>query len=127
MKKTIQIEGMMCAHCEATVKKALEALPGSHRGRGQPHGGTAVRDARAPVGRAPSSRARSRPRTIRSPASRGAHKAAAGHPRRDAPAVFCSLLMRVDRLREQPVLRAVPQQCAVREVRQARLRAPVRV
>ena len=27
MKKTIQIEGMMCAHCEATVKKALEALP----------------------------------------------------------------------------------------------------
>ena len=27
MKKTIQIEGMMCGHCEATVKKALEALP----------------------------------------------------------------------------------------------------
>ncbi|MBD5560761.1 MAG: heavy metal translocating P-type ATPase [Clostridia bacterium] len=26
--KTIQIEGMMCAHCEATVKKALEAVEG---------------------------------------------------------------------------------------------------
>ena len=28
MKKTIHIEGMMCGHCEATVKKALEALDG---------------------------------------------------------------------------------------------------
>ena len=27
MKKTIHIEGMMCGHCEARVKKALEALP----------------------------------------------------------------------------------------------------
>lgn len=27
MKKTLKIEGMMCAHCEATVKKALEAIP----------------------------------------------------------------------------------------------------
>ena len=27
MKKTVKIEGMMCGHCEATVKKALEALP----------------------------------------------------------------------------------------------------
>ena len=35
--------------------------------------------------------------------------------------------MRVDLLREQPVLRAVPRQCAVREVRQARLRAPLGV
>lgn len=26
MKKTIKIEGMMCGHCEATVKKILEAL-----------------------------------------------------------------------------------------------------
>ena len=25
---TLEIEGMMCEHCEATVKKALEALPG---------------------------------------------------------------------------------------------------
>ncbi len=28
MTKTIKIDGMMCEHCEATVKKALEALPG---------------------------------------------------------------------------------------------------
>lgn len=28
MEKTINIEGMMCPHCEATVKKALEALEG---------------------------------------------------------------------------------------------------
>ena len=28
MVKTISIEGMMCGHCEATVKKALEALDG---------------------------------------------------------------------------------------------------
>ena len=27
MKATVQIEGMMCSHCEATGKKALEALP----------------------------------------------------------------------------------------------------
>ena len=27
MKKELKIEGMMCGHCEATVKKALEALP----------------------------------------------------------------------------------------------------
>ncbi|MBR4913991.1 MAG: heavy metal translocating P-type ATPase [Clostridiales bacterium] len=28
MEKTINIEGMMCGHCEASVKKALEALDG---------------------------------------------------------------------------------------------------
>lgn len=28
MEKTMTIEGMMCGHCEATVKKALEALEG---------------------------------------------------------------------------------------------------
>ena len=28
MEKTIKIKGMMCGHCEATVKKALEALDG---------------------------------------------------------------------------------------------------
>ena len=27
MEVTMKIEGMMCSHCEATVKKALEALP----------------------------------------------------------------------------------------------------
>ena len=27
MEKTMKIEGMMCPHCEARVKKCLEALP----------------------------------------------------------------------------------------------------
>lgn len=27
MEKTMKIEGMMCGHCEARVKKCLEALP----------------------------------------------------------------------------------------------------
>ena len=26
MTKTMKIEGMMCGHCEAAVKKALEAI-----------------------------------------------------------------------------------------------------
>lgn len=28
MEKTMKIEGMMCPHCEATVKKALERVDG---------------------------------------------------------------------------------------------------
>ena len=28
VKVTVNVEGMMCPHCEATVKKALEALDG---------------------------------------------------------------------------------------------------
>ena len=28
MKKTMVIEGMMCGHCEASVKKALEQIEG---------------------------------------------------------------------------------------------------
>ena len=28
MTKTVKIEGMMCPHCEAHVKKALEEIPG---------------------------------------------------------------------------------------------------
>ena len=27
MELTLKIEGMMCPHCEAAVKKALEAIP----------------------------------------------------------------------------------------------------
>ena len=27
MEVTMKIEGMMCGHCEMTVKKALEAIP----------------------------------------------------------------------------------------------------
>ena len=28
MQKTLKIKGMMCGHCEASVKKALEAIEG---------------------------------------------------------------------------------------------------
>ena len=28
MEKTLKVEGMMCPHCEARVKKALEAVEG---------------------------------------------------------------------------------------------------
>ena len=42
MKKTICIEGMMCGHCEATVKKALEALPGVEAAEVSHTAGTAV-------------------------------------------------------------------------------------
>lgn len=49
MKKTIQIEGMMCAHCEATVKKALEALPEVTEAEVSHTAGTAVVTLTAPV------------------------------------------------------------------------------
>ena len=42
MEKTIQIEGMMCAHCEAHVKKALEALAGVETAVPSHEKGTAV-------------------------------------------------------------------------------------
>lgn len=42
MTKTIHIEGMMCPHCEATVKKALEALEGVREARVSHEAGTAV-------------------------------------------------------------------------------------
>ena len=40
--KTMNIEGMMCAHCEATVKKALEALDGVSAAEVSHEKGTAV-------------------------------------------------------------------------------------
>ncbi|MCR4845653.1 MAG: heavy metal translocating P-type ATPase [Eubacterium sp.] len=42
MKKTISIEGMMCEHCEATVKKALESLEGVSEAKVSHKKGTAV-------------------------------------------------------------------------------------
>ena len=42
MTKTISIEGMMCGHCEATVKKALEALSGVEDAEVSHTEGTAV-------------------------------------------------------------------------------------
>ncbi len=42
MEKTMNIEGMMCAHCEARVKKALEALPEVSAANVSHESGTAV-------------------------------------------------------------------------------------
>ena len=42
MTKTIEIQGMMCPHCEATVKKALEALAGVASAEVSHKNGTAV-------------------------------------------------------------------------------------
>ena len=47
--KTITIDGMMCEHCEATVKKALEALPGVQNAQVSHEKGTAVVTLSAPV------------------------------------------------------------------------------
>ena len=42
VEKTLQIEGMMCEHCEATVKKALEGVPGVQEATPSAAQGTAV-------------------------------------------------------------------------------------
>ena len=42
MTKTMNIEGMMCMHCEATVKKALEKLEGVTEAKVSHEAGTAV-------------------------------------------------------------------------------------
>ena len=42
MEKTMQIEGMMCGHCEARVKKTLEAIPGVAGAEVSHEKGTAV-------------------------------------------------------------------------------------
>ncbi len=42
MEKTLKIEGMMCGHCEATVKKALEAVDGVETAVVSHEKGTAV-------------------------------------------------------------------------------------
>ena len=42
MEKTMKIEGMMCGHCEATVKKALENVEGVTSAQVSHENGTAV-------------------------------------------------------------------------------------
>ena len=42
MKKTLHVEGMMCCHCEARVKKALEALPAVDEAVVSHEAGTAI-------------------------------------------------------------------------------------
>ena len=49
MTKTLKVEGMMCGHCEARVKKALEAVPGVESAVADHTAGTAVVTLNAPV------------------------------------------------------------------------------
>ena len=49
MTKTMKIEGMMCTHCEATVKKALEAIDGVEEAKVSHVEGTAVVELNADV------------------------------------------------------------------------------
>ena len=49
MTKTLKVEGMMCPHCEARVKKALEALAGVESAVADHTAGTAVVTLSAPV------------------------------------------------------------------------------
>ena len=49
MKKTMKIEGMMCAHCEAAVRKALEAIPEVVDAEVSHTAGTAVVTLQSPV------------------------------------------------------------------------------
>ena len=49
MKKTLKVEGMMCGHCEARVKKALEAVDGVESAVADHNSGTAVVTLSAPV------------------------------------------------------------------------------
>jgi Cu2+-exporting ATPase len=42
MTKTLKVEGMMCMHCEARVKKALEAIDGVESAVADHDAGTAV-------------------------------------------------------------------------------------
>ena len=49
MEKTMKINGMMCGHCEARVKKALEALPEVKEAVVSHEAGTAVLTFNAPV------------------------------------------------------------------------------
>ena len=49
MEKTMKIEGMMCGHCEATVKKALEAVDGVASAEVSHTSGTAVVTLSKPV------------------------------------------------------------------------------
>ena len=42
MTKTMKIEGMMCGHCEARVKKVLEALPEVDTAEVSHEAGTAI-------------------------------------------------------------------------------------
>ena len=50
MSRTINIEGMMCEHCEATVKKAIESLDGVSEAQVSHEEGRAVVEMTSEVG-----------------------------------------------------------------------------
>ena len=49
MEKTLEIRGMMCAHCQGRVEKALAAVPGVSAVTVDLEGGKAVVTLSAPV------------------------------------------------------------------------------
>ena len=49
MTKTLKVEGMMCEHCEARVKKVLEAIPSVESAVADHAAGTAVVTLTGPV------------------------------------------------------------------------------
>ena len=49
MEKTLEIHGMMCAHCQAHVEKALAAVPGVSSVKVDLEGGKAAVTLSAPV------------------------------------------------------------------------------
>ena len=49
MTKTLKVEGMMCMHCEARVRKTLEEIPGVESAVANHDTGTAVVVLSAPV------------------------------------------------------------------------------
>ena len=49
MEKTMHIEGMMCCHCEARVKKTLEGIEGVTQAVVSHEQGTAIVTLSAPV------------------------------------------------------------------------------
>ena len=49
MTKTLKVEGMMCMHCEARAKKALEAVPGVESAAADHTAGTVVVTMNKPV------------------------------------------------------------------------------
>ena len=49
MEKTMKIEGMMCTHCEARVKQALEKLDGVESAVPSSKAGTALVTMRADI------------------------------------------------------------------------------
>lgn len=90
MEKTMKIEGMMCGHCEARVKKVLEALPEVSEAAVSHEAGTAVVTLSAPVADDVLKKALRIRITRCCPSSDGQMKRLPGHGR--PTAAFCPCL-----------------------------------